>query len=185
MDKRSSSLKHITNKTQAITFIDKEIKSIRKQVGDNKIAENRKSSFILLFNAFAYFFFSGVITFAAIFLMTMDATLGKDILLFLFIIAPFGILRFVNAIKTIRVSRRENNTYKLGVGYISLLSAFFSLLEIAAISTYFAPKVAKYIAVLFNVTILQIVVLVVCITFLVHFFRSLIINRKSKEKKNK
>ncbi|MBO4856814.1 MAG: hypothetical protein J5511_05555 [Bacilli bacterium] len=159
-------------------------RKILKQVGDNKIAENRKSSFILLFNAFAYFFFSGVITFAAIFLMTTDATLGKDILLFLFIIAPFGILRFVNAIKTIRVSRRENNTYKLGVGYISLLSAFFSLLEIAAISTYFAPKVAKYIAVLFNVTILQIVVLVVCITFLVHFFRSLIINRKSKEKKS-
>lgn len=158
-------------------------RKIVKQVGDNKIAENRKSSFILLFNAVAYFLFSGVITFAAVFLMTTDATLGKNILLFLFIIAPFGLLRFINAIKTIRVSRRENDTYKLGVGYISLLSAFFSLLEIAAISTYFAPKIAKYIAVLFNVAILQVVVLVVCVTFIVHFFRSLIINRKGKENK--
>ena len=150
-----------------------------------EIRENRKSSFILLFNAVAYFFFSGVITFAAVFLMTHDALVGKDILLFLFIIAPFGILRFINAIKTVRVSRRENDTYKLGVGYISLISAFFSLVEIAAISTYFAPKVAKYITVIFNVVVLQIVVLVICITFIVHFFRSLILNRKSKEKKQK
>ena len=158
-------------------------RKIVKEVGDNKIAENRKSSFILLFDAFAYFLFNGVIAYAAIYLMITDATLGKNILLFLFIIAPFGLLRFINAIKTIRVSRRENNTYKLGVGYVSLISAFFSLLEIAAISTYFAPKVAKYIAVIFNVVLLQIVVIVICITFLVHFFRSLIINRKGVEKK--
>ncbi len=158
-------------------------KKIVKQVGDNKIAENRKSSFILLFDAFAYFLFSGVITFAAVFLMTTDATLGKNILLFLFIIVPFGLLRFINAIKTIRFSRRENDTYKLGVGYISIISAFCSLLEIAAISTFFAPKIAKYIAVIFNVTVLQIVVIVICISFIVHFFRSLIINRKGREKK--
>ena len=157
-------------------------KKIVKEVGDNKFAENRKSSFILLFDAFAYFLFSGVITFAAVFLMSTDATLGKNILLFLFIIVPFGLLRFINAIKTIRVSRRENNTYKLGVGYISLISAFCSLLEIAAISTFFAPKVAKYIAVLFNVAVLQVVVIVICISFVIHFFRSLIINRKGKEK---
>lgn len=158
------------------------LKIVKKCEG-NKIRENRLSSFILLFNAVVYFFFNGVITFAAVFLMTHDALVGKDILLFLFIIAPFGILRFINAIKTIRVSRRENDTYKLGVGYISLISAFFSLVEIAAISTYFAPKVAKYIVVIFNVAVLQIVVLVVCVTFVIHFFRSLIINRKSKEKK--
>ena len=160
-------------------------KKIVKEVGDNKIAENRKSSFILLFDAFAYFIFSGVISFAAVFLMTTDATVGKNILLFLFIIAPFGLLRFVNAIKTIRVSKRENNTYKLGVGYISLVSAFFSLLEIAAISTFFAPKVLKYIAVIFNAVILQIVVFVVCIIFVVHFVRSLIVNRKGVEKRER
>ena len=158
-------------------------KKIVKQVGDNKFAENRKSSFILLFDAFSYFLFSGVITFAAVFMMSTDAALGKNILLFLFIIAPFGLLRFINAIKTIRVSRRENDTYKLGVGYISLISAFCSLLEIAAISTFFAPKIVKYIAVIFNVAVLQVVVIVICISFIVHFFRSLIINRKGREKK--
>lgn len=158
-------------------------KSIVKKCGDNKIRENRKSSFILLFNAIAYFLFSIVIAAAAIFLISTKKEVPTNIYLFLFIIVPFAILRFINAIKTTRVSRRENDTYKLGVGYISFISAFFSLVEVAAISTVHAPQVAKYIVVFLNIFVLQIVVLVICVTFLIHFFRSLIINRKSKEKK--
>lgn len=37
MDKRPSSLKHIKTKKQATAFIDKEIKNIQKQVGNNKV----------------------------------------------------------------------------------------------------------------------------------------------------
>ncbi len=158
-------------------------RKIVKNCGDNKFKENRQASFILVFNAVAYFFFGVVITSAAIFLMVTEAEVGKDIYLFLFIIVPFAILRFINAVRTIRVNRRENDTYKLGIGYISLISAFFSLVEIAAISTYYAPKVAKYITVIFNVAVLQIVIFVCCISMVIHALRSLIINRKGKEKK--
>lgn len=151
-------------------------KAIVKKCGGNKIRENRLSSFILLFNAISYFLFSYVISGATIFLLATDSAVGKNIYLFLFIIIPFAIMRFVNAIKSIRASRRDNDTYKLGVGYISLISAFFSLLEIAAISTFYAPKILKYISIIGCVIVLQIIVLVICITFIVHFFRSLIVS---------
>ena len=82
-------------------------KRIVKKCGDNKIRENRLSSFILLFDAFAYFFFSFVISGAAIFLMVTDSNVGKNIFLFLFIIVPFGIMRLINAAKGIRKYRRE------------------------------------------------------------------------------
>ena len=160
-------------------------RKIIAKCGNNKFKENRMSSFILLFNAVSYFFFGIVISAAAMFLMLTEAEVGKDIYLFLFIIVPFAIMRFINSIKTIRVNRRENDTYKMGIGYIGLISAFFSLVEIAAISTYYAPKIAKYITVIFNVAVLQIVILVCCISMVIHFFRSLIINRKGKERKQK
>ena len=160
-------------------------RKIIAKCGNNKFKENRMSSFILLFNAVSYFFFGIVISAAAMFLMLTEAEVGKDIYLFLFIIVPFAIMRFMNSIKTIRVNRRENDTYKMGIGYIGLISAFFSLVEIAAISTYYAPKIAKYITVIFNVAVLQIVILVCCISMVIHFFRSLIINRKGKERKQK
>lgn len=160
-------------------------KAIVKKCGNNKIRENRLSSFILLFDAFAYFFFSFVISGAAIFLMVTDANVGKNIYLFLFIVVPFGILRLVTAVKGIRKYRRENDTYHLGLGYISLISVFFSLTEIIAITMYFAPTILKYITIIGVVSILQIVVLIVCVTFVIHFVRSLIINRRGKEKGSK
>ena len=157
-------------------------KSIVRKCGGNKIRENRYSSFILLFNAIAYFLLSGVISAAAILLMVLEGDAGRNIFLFLFIIIPFAFLRLMNAGREIRASKVNNDTYKLGVGYISLVSAFFSLLEIIAIASYYTNKIFKYTAVIIGVTILQIVVLIICITFVVHFIRSLIVNRKSRER---
>lgn len=158
-------------------------RAILKKCGDNKIRDNRLSSFILLFDAFAYFFFSYVISGAAIFLMITDANVGKNIYLFLFVIVPFGIMRLITAAKGIKKNRQENNTYKLGIAYISLISVFFSLTEIIAITMHFAPIVLRYITIIGVVVVLQIVVIVICVTFIVHFVRSLILNRKGKEKK--
>lgn len=158
-------------------------RSIVKKCGGNKIRENRQSSFILLFNSGAYFLLSGVISAAAILLMVLEGDAGKNIFLFLFMIIPFAFLRLMNAGREIRSSKVNNDTYKLGVGYISLISAFFSLLEIIAIASYYTNKVFKYTMVIIGVSILQIVVLAICITFIIHFIRSLIINRKGREKK--
>ena len=149
----------------------------------NKFRENRHSSFILLFNAFAYSFFSDIIAVGAIILMANKANVGANIYLFLFFIIPFGILKFVLAIKAIHKNKKENDTYRLGLGYISLIGALFSGLEIVAISTYGLKSIFKWVATISSVIVVKIFVLVISIIFIVHFIRSLVINRRSQEKK--
>lgn len=156
---------------------------ILKKVGDNKIRENRLSSWILFFDAFAYALFSDLICFAAIMLMTNKASVDTNIYLFLFMIIPFGIIRFISAIKGIKSNRRENNTYKLGISYISLLGAVFALLEITAILCHPLNTVIRTIFIVLMVIVVKIFVLVIAVVFIVHWIRSLIINRRGKERK--
>ena len=156
---------------------------ILKKVGNNQIRENRYSSFILLFDSLAFLFLSNVIAAGAIIIMLDKSNTGTNIYLFLFMIVPFGIMRFVNAIKEIKNGRVNNNTYKLGLGLMSLITGFFAILEILAILSHGMNITLKYILIISMVVIVKIVVIVICIIFLVHFFRSLIVNRKSKEKR--
>lgn len=159
-------------------------KAIEKKSEGNMIKDNRLSSWILLFDALAFLFFSDLICAGAIILMTDKLSVGANIYLFLFLIIPFAIMRFIGAFRDVRTYKRENNTYRLGASYISLITAFFSVLEIIAIAGHAINNtVLRYILVISFVVIIKIIVLVLCVIFIVHWIRSLIINRKGKEKR--
>ena len=149
----------------------------------NHIEENRRSSWILLFDAITYLIFSDLVAVGAIFLMTDKINAGTNIYYFLFFIVPFGIFKLVMAGRAIKSNRKENNTYKLGLGYISLIGAFFSFLEVIAIAVHSFNNVFKWISVITSVVFIKVFVLVIAVTFVVHWIRSLIINRKSKERR--
>lgn len=158
-------------------------KRIQKKCAGNLTKENRLSSFILLFDSLAYLFFSNVICVGAIMIMLNKIDAGSNLYLFLFMIIPFGIFRVINAAREIKAGRKINDTYKIGLGYISLIGAVFSLLEIMAISTYYMHTslvVLKYVLIITCVIFVKIFVLVICVMFIVYFFKGLIISRKSK-----
>ena len=149
----------------------------------NKINENRKSSWILLFNAAAYTLFSDIIAVGAIMLMIGKANAGTNIYLFLFITVPFAILKYVLAFRAIKQNKEKNNTYRLGLGYIALIGAMFSSLETVAIALHGVHNILKYLGIITAIVVVKVFVLVIAVIFVVHFFRSLIINRRSKEKR--
>ena len=157
-------------------------RSIKKRAKGNQVKENRDSSWILLFNAIVFFLHSGAVSGGAVLLMSEKITVDTNIYLFLFLIIPFAIMRLINARRCLKNSRITNNTYMVGIGYISLITAMFSILEIAAIACHTFHKTAKIIIVIILVAIIQIFVWVVCISFIVHWARSLFQNRRSREK---
>lgn len=150
---------------------------------NSKAKENRRSSWILLFNAGAYSLFSDILAVGAILLLTDKINAGSNIYLFLFITIPFGILKLFLAIRAIKGHKEKNNTYRLGLGYIALINAMFSVLEIIAIAVHGIENVFKWIMVIASITVVKIFVLVIAVIFVVHFFRSMIINRRTREKK--
>ena len=156
-------------------------KGIQKASKGNKIKENRLSSWILLFDALVYFAFNMIICAGAVVFMLNKITVSPNVYLFLFITIPLGFVRFVAAARGIKINKEKKETYRLGLAYISLIGAFFNLLETIAIGTYQMPIGFKYFVVLATVGLLSIVVLIIAIIFLVTFIRSLIINSKSKE----
>ena len=158
-------------------------KLILKRVGDNQIRENRLSSWILLFDALTYLFFSNVLVVGAIFMMIQKANTGANIYLFLFLIIPMAIMRFITSNKAIRRNRRENNTYKLGVSLVGLVSVFFTILEILAIACHELHVVLRFTVIIGAIITVKIAVIVVAIIFVIHWLRSIILNRRSKEKR--
>ena len=157
---------------------------IQQKAGDNQIKDNRMSSWILLFNAFTYLFFSNVLVVAAIFMMIQKANAGTNIYLFLFMIIPMAFIRFVNANKSIRKNRKENNTYRLGVSLIGLVNVFFTILEVVAITFHGIPVVwLRYVLIILAIIGVKIAVIVVAFIFIIHWIRSIILNRRSKERK--
>lgn len=157
---------------------------IMKKCGDNKVKENRWSSIILLFDAVIFFTFSILITIAATAIVYNKINADTSIYLFLFYIIPLGIFRVITAVKNSKKYRRARDTYKLGLSLTSLITASFSLLEIVAIACHAWPTWAKVLIFIVVVVVIHIVVLVVCVIFIIQFFRSLIINRKSREKRS-
>ena len=159
-------------------------KKIQKRCGDNIIKENRLSSWILLFDAGAYLVFSDVLVIGAIFMMLQRANVGSNIYLFLFMIVPMAVMRLITTNKSIKDNRRGNNTYRLGVSLISLISLFFTILEIVAISCHALPIVwMRYILIITTAIAAKIAVIVVTVIFVIHWFRSMILNNKRKEKR--
>lgn len=157
---------------------------IQKQVGDNQIKENRKSSWILLFDAVTYLFFSNVLVVGAIFMMIQKANAGANIYLFLFMIVPMGIFRWISANRNIKANRKSNNTYKLGISLIGLVSVFFSLLEIVAISCHEIPVVwLRVVIIILAIIAAKISVIVVSIIFVIHWIRSIVLNNWFKERR--
>lgn len=157
-------------------------RSIKKKAKGNQIKENRDSSWILLFDAIVFFLHSWAVSSGAIMLMAEKINVDTNIYLFLFLIIPFAIMRLVNARVELKRARRNHDTYHVAVGYISLISGMFSLLEVAAIAIHQLPKVAKIIIIIVLVVALQIFVWVVCISLIVHCFRGLFQNRRGVEK---
>ena len=159
-------------------------KRIQRKCGDNQIKENRLSSWILLVDALTYLAFSNVLVLAAIFMMINKANMGSNIYLFLFLVIPMGLMRFITSNKSIKKNRKENNTYRLGVSLIGLVSVFFSILEIVAISLHNLSIVwIRYVFIILAIIAVKIAVIVVAIIFVVHWLRSIILNRHSKERK--
>lgn len=160
-------------------------KSIVRRCKGNTIRENRKSSFILLFNAFVYTITIDILIIGALVLMLDKSGVGADINLLLFILIPFCFLRFIFAFINIRNYSKGNNTYRVGLAYISLISALFSLMEIIAIITHLLPssfiplRIVIIIVCLFAV---KIIVMFLVFIFIIYFFRSIILNRRKKEK---
>ena len=116
-------------------------------------------------------------------MMIQKANTGTNIYLFLFFIIPMGIMRFITSNKSIRRNRKENNTYKLGISLIGLVSVFFTILEIVAISCHELGTVLRFFVIISAIIIAKIVMIVVAIIFVVHWLRSIILNRHSKERK--
>lgn len=158
-------------------------KRILKRVGDNQIRENRLSSWILLFDAFAYLLFSNVLVAAAIFMMIQKAEAGSNIYLFLFMIVPMAIMRFITSNKSVRKNRKENNTYKLGISLIGVVSLFFTILEIVAISCHQINVIFGAIVIIGAIVAVKIAVIVVAIIFVIHWLRSIVLNNRRKERK--
>ena len=159
-------------------------KKIQKICGDNQIKDNRLSSWILLFDALTYLAFSNVLVVGAIFMMIQKANAGSNIYLFLFMIIPMGLMRFITANKSIRQNRRNNNTYRLGISLIGLVSVFFSILEIVAITLHNLPIVwIRYVLIILAIIAVKIAVIVVAVIFVVHWIRSIILNNWFKERK--
>ena len=159
-------------------------KRIQKRCGDNIIRENRLSSWILLFDALTYLAFSNVLVVAAIFMMIQKANAGTNIYLFLFMIIPMAMMRLVTTNKSIRNNRRNNNTYRLGISLTGLVSLFFTILEIVAIACHGMTIVwIRYVFIILAIIAAKIAVIVVSIIFVIHWFRSIILNRRSKERK--
>ena len=159
-------------------------KKIQKICGDNQIKDNRLSSWILLFDAFTYLAFSDVLVVAAIFMMIQKANAGANIYLFLFMNVPLAIVRWFTANKSIRKNRRGNNTYRLGLSLIGLVNVFFTILEVIAISFHQLPIVwIRYVFIILAIIAVKIAVIVVAIIFVIHWIRSIILNRRSKERK--
>ncbi len=159
-------------------------KRIQKKCGDNQIRDNRLSSWILLFDAFAYLLFSNVLVVAAIFMMIQKANAGSNVYMFLFFTVPMAIMRLVTTGKSIKNNRRANNTYRLGVSLSGLVTLFFTFLEIAAIAFHSFPIVwMRFVLIIPPIAVAKIAVIVVAFIFVIHWFRSIILNRRGREKK--
>ena len=159
-------------------------KRIEKRCGDNQIRDNRLSSWILLFDALTYLAFSNVLVAGAIVMMIPKMNVGSNIYLFLFMTIPMAFFRLITTNKSIRSNRRNNNTYRLGVSLIGLVSVFFSLLEVVAISCHELPVMwLRIVFIVLAIIAAKIAVIVVAIIFVIHWFRSIILNRHSKERK--
>ena len=159
-------------------------KRIQKKCGDNQIRDNRLSSWILLFDAFAYLIFSNVLVVAAIFMMIQKANAGANVYLFLFFSVPMAIMRFVTANKSIRANRRANNTYRLGVSLAGLVSVFFTILEIFAIAFHSFPIVwVRFVMIIMAIAAVKIAVIIVAFIFVIHWFRSIILNNRRRERR--
>ena len=160
-------------------------RGILEKTKGNIIQENRKSSFILLFNAFFYTVSIDLLIVGAYFLMLNKTQVDTNLNLLLFILIPFCIFKFVLAFINIKNHSRGNNTYRVGLAYMALINAFFSLIEIIAILTHLLPSsVIPLRLTIISICLVatKIIVMVMVIIFIVYFFRSIIINRKKKEK---
>ena len=159
-------------------------KKIQKISGDNQIKDNRYSSWLLLLNALTYLFFSNVLVVAAIFMMIQKVNVGTNIYLFLFLIVPMAIIRWFTANKSIKANRKSNNTYRLGVSLIGLVNAFFTILEVVAISCHELPVVwLRYVIIILAIIAVKISVIVVAFIFIIHWIRSMILNSRRKERR--
>lgn len=158
-------------------------KIIQKKSNGNIVRENRLSAWILLFDSFNFLVLGIFICVAAVALMIGKIESDTNIYLFLFFIIPFAVLRFVTAHVNLKRSRANGDTYRIGLGYISLLSAFFSSLEIFAISLHHLSIVPlKVTIIIILVAALLIAVHIICITLFVFWIKGMIQNRRSKEK---
>ena len=95
-------------------------------------------------------------------------------------------MRFVTANKSIRANRRANNTYRLGVSLAGLVSVFFTLLEIVAIATHELSIVwIRFVFIILAIIAVKIAVIIVAIIFVIHWFRSIILNNSIRERRLK
>ena len=159
-------------------------KKIEKRCGDNQINDNRLSSWILLFDSITYLIFSNVLMAASIVMMIKKSNSGSNIYLFLFVTIPMLFFRFVTANKNVKKNRKNNNTYRLGVSLIGIVSLFFSILEVVAISCHELPVIwLRVVIIVLAIIAAKIAVIIVSVIFVIHWFRSIILNRWSKERK--
>ena len=161
-------------------------KMVVKAAGNNQTKDNRLSSWILLLDAFMYLFFSNVLILGAVFMMIQKVNTGANIYLFLFFIIPMALWRFLTSNRSVRANRKANNTYKLGVSLMGIVSSFFSLLEIVAIAVHNVPiEWVRYVIIIAAIAVVKIAVIVVAVIFIIHWIRSMILNSKRKERRKK
>ena len=116
-------------------------------------------------------------------MMIQKAEAGSNIYLFLFMIVPMAIMRFITSNKSVRKNRKENNTYKLGISLIGVVSLFFTILEIVAISCHQINVIFGAIVIIGAIVAVKIAVIVVAIIFVIHWLRSIVLNNRRKERK--
>ena len=93
------------------------------------------------------------------------------------------IMRFITSNKSIRKNRKENNTYRLGVSLVGLVSVFFTILEIVAIACHEIHVIFRFVFIITAIVAVKIAVIIVAIIFVIHWMRSVILNSRRKERR--
>lgn len=158
-------------------------KRIQKRANGNIIQENRESSWILLFDALALFVLGLIVTYAVVALISGRLESHTNIYFFLFFLAPFAVLRFIIAYLNLKRSRISGDIYHIAVGYLALISALFSSVEIFAILIQPLPSDIRLSLVIVVVIVAQVALQVLCVVLIIRFFKGRIQNRRSKEKR--
>ena len=142
---------------------------------------NHYSAKIIIFNAFMILLNGNAFAIAALILVLEQMNGTTNFLLFIFLLLPFAILRLLNAINDLKTAKRTNNLYIKGLGYLSLISAIFTLLAMSSLSISYFPETLKALSAYFLFALIQLYLFIMLLIMFIAGFKGLITNRVDRK----